>query len=171
MPSPSPPSTGRSAAAIQKLRSLSNKRVIGCNRRRRRKAAEEVIVVVERGGGGVSAVSPQSRTMQKFAENQARGGGAANLAHPLSNLRKKKTTPQNQAREMSQSETALVVIRQAIEHNNAQNHNQQANRDDNQQHEAKPAEHHSAGPDAALDGAVAEVLRDGGGGDRGRVLP
>ena len=52
-----------------------------------------------------------------------------------------------------------------------QNHDEQANRDDNQQREPEPPEHHSAGPHAGMHAAIAEVLGDLGGGDGGRVLP
>lgn len=57
------------------------------------------------------------------------------------------------------------------QHAYTQYHDEQADGHDDQQREREPAHDHGAGPDARLDGAVAEVLGDGGRGDRGRVLP
>lgn len=64
-----------------------------------------------------------------------------------------------------------IVIRQLIQQTNTQNHDQQSDRDDNKQGEAEPAQDHGGGADAGDDAAVAEVLGDGAGADRGRVLP
>lgn len=66
---------------------------------------------------------------------------------------------------------APSVIRQSLHHLHTEYHHQQADRDDDEQREAEPSEHHGGGADARLDAAVAQVLSDGRGGDRGRVLP
>lgn len=63
------------------------------------------------------------------------------------------------------------LCRQFAQHPYTQNHDQQADRDDNEQRKREPTEHHGAGADARHDAAVGKVLGDGAGGHRGRVLP
>ena len=63
------------------------------------------------------------------------------------------------------------VIRQAIQQTNTQNHNEQANRHDNQQCEAEPTQDHGRGADPTLHAPIAQILRYRAGGHRGRVLP
>jgi len=52
-----------------------------------------------------------------------------------------------------------------------QYHNQQANRHDDEQREAEPAQDHSTGTNPTLDTTVAQVLGDCGGGNGRSVLP
>lgn len=51
------------------------------------------------------------------------------------------------------------IISKSIQHMDTQNHNEQTDRDEDQQREAEPAQHHGTSTDAALDAAIPEVLR------------
>merc|ERR1719282_780169 len=65
----------------------------------------------------------------------------------------------------------LIVVRQAVEEVYTQDHDEQANRHDDQQREPKPTEHHSTRPDTGMYATVAKVLGDLRCGDGRRVLP
>lgn len=54
---------------------------------------------------------------------------------------------------------------------NAQNHNQQTDRHNDEQRKGEPTEHHRTSADAAAHAAVSEVLRDLRRCDRGCMLP
>ena len=66
---------------------------------------------------------------------------------------------------------ARSLASQLVQHAHTEQHDEQANGNNDEQGEAKPAEDHGGGADAALDAAVAEVLGDDGRGHRRRVLP
>ena len=64
-----------------------------------------------------------------------------------------------------------LLVRKLAQHADAEDHDEQADGDDDEQGEAEPAHDHGAGAHAALDAAVAKVLRDDAGRHRRRVLP
>lgn len=63
------------------------------------------------------------------------------------------------------------IVRQPVQQTDTQYHDEQANRHDDEQGEPEPAQYHGRRPDPGLDAPVAEILRYGARGDRGRVLP
>lgn len=62
-------------------------------------------------------------------------------------------------------------LHQLMHHAYRQYRDNEANRDNDQQRKREPAEHHGGGAHAALDDAVAKVLRNDRRRHRGRVLP
>lgn len=67
--------------------------------------------------------------------------------------------------------SSLLLIRQPVQQVDTQNHYQQSNRDDDEQRESKPTQHHRTGTDATSHTAVSEILRDLSGCHRRCVLP
>lgn len=65
----------------------------------------------------------------------------------------------------------LVIVGEAVEDNDAENHDKQPDGYDDEQHKAKPTKDHGRCTDTRLDATVAEILHDCCSCDRGGMLP